>query len=198
MEHDGGMSHWRSGWKLWPDRPKGPVGSDYQQVDWIRPYRPGYLRVFASAVGLVVFFIPFLMSIIVFLASTGSLIARFLVSLSLALIATGFLILVGRLFAAGVYVNDFGLRVVTITSMRTWMWDQIADVSTAPGKAPCLGINVVPVRANVVYATTVELGPHPTPVTSVSLDFLGRAEAFDAAALAIERWWRDAGSVVSG
>ena len=103
----------------------------------------------------------------------------------------------GRLFAAGVYVNDFGLRVVTISSMRTWTWEQIADVSTAPGKAAFLGIKFVPVRANVVYATTVDLDRDPTPVTSVSLDFLGRTEAFDAAALAIERWWRDAGSVAS-
>ena len=188
------MSHWRNGWKLWSDGPKGPVGSDYRQVDWIRPYRPGYLRVLVSAVGLAIFFVPFLMSIIVFLASTGSVIPRLLVSLSLALVATGLLILVGRLFAAGVYVNDFGLRVVTISAMRTWTWEQIADVSTAPGKAPLFGIKVIPIRANVVYATTAELGPRPTPVTSVSLDFFGRPDSFDAAALAVERWWRDAGA----
>ena len=189
------MSHWRSGWRLWPDRPKGPVGSDYRQVEWIRPYRPGYLRVLASGVGLVVFFLPFLMSLVVFLASTGPILPRLFVSISLALVATGLLILVGRLFAAGVYVNDFGLRIVTISSMRTWKWEQIADVSTAPGKAAFLGVGLAHVRAQIVYATTADSGPRPTPVTSVNLDFLGRAEAFDAAALAIERWWRDAGTV---
>jgi len=188
------MSHWRSGWKLWSDSPKGPVGNDYRQIDWIRPYRPGYLRVFASAVGLVIFFVPFLMSIVVFLSSTGSVIPRLLVSVSLALVATGLLILVGRLLAAGIYVNDFGLRVVTISAMRTWTWEQVVDVSTAAGKAPLLGIKGISVRANVVYTTTVELGPRPTPVTTVSLDFLGRPDAFDAAALAVERWWRDAGA----
>ena len=188
------MSHWRSGWKLWPDRPRGPVGSDYRQVEWMRPYRPGYLRVLASGIGMVIFFLPFLSSLVVFLASTGPVIPRLLVSLSLALIATGCLILVGRLFAAGIYVTDFGVRIVTMTKMLSWQWDQVADVSTTSAKAPLLGVPLLPVTADAVFITTADAGPIRTPVTSKSLDFLGRTEAFDAAALAVERWWRDAGT----
>ena len=43
------MSHWFAGWKFWPDRAKGPVGEAYRQVTWIRPYRPGPLRVLRGA-----------------------------------------------------------------------------------------------------------------------------------------------------
>ncbi len=33
-----------SGWKFWPEKEPGPVDDAYVQVQWVRPYRPGPLR----------------------------------------------------------------------------------------------------------------------------------------------------------
>jgi len=188
------MSHWYSGWKIWPDSPQGPVDDDYHQIKWLRPYRPGFPRLFLTSVGLVVVLIPMFLSVVALLDTGTPVVQRLLVSGAFGLIAFGIGSLTGRLFAAGVYVNDAGIRLATIRKVQSIPWQGVADVSNSTGRTPLLGLPFARVAGELVVVTTPDSGPAPTPVTSTGLDFFGRSEAYDAAALAIERWWRDAGS----
>ncbi|MEO8329878.1 MAG: PH domain-containing protein [Candidatus Nanopelagicales bacterium] len=188
------MSHWFSGWRLQPDASPGPLDAAFSQRALIRPYRPGPLRHLASAVGVIVVLIPMYSAIIVLFNPENQLFIRLITALSLGLIACGLGTLVGRLFATGVYVNDSGLRVVTMRRMVSVPWSRVVDVSTTAARLPLLGFPAVRSVGNAVFVTTRDGGPIRTPVTSRSMDFLGRSEAFDAAALAVERWWRDAGA----
>jgi hypothetical protein len=190
---DDSVSHWFSGWKLIPDSPKGPVDGAYRQVKLMRPYRPGFPRILMSAMGVVVFLIPMYSAIIILLSPGTPLVPRLLFAGSLALIASGTAILVSRLFSAGVYVSDGGLRIVTIRRMLSIPWSDVADVSSATSRTEILSVPFAKTTGQLVVVTTRDGGPLRTPVTSTGLDFLGRAEAYDAAALALERWWRDAG-----
>ena len=187
------MSHWFSGWKLVPDNPKGPVGREYHQIRLLRPYRPGLPRIVLSILGVVVFLIPMYSSLIILLGSGTPLIPRLLIAGSFALIAFGIGILVSRFFTAGVYVNDNGIRIVMMRKMLSVPWGEVVDVSSAASRTEVLGIPFARTTGHVVVVTTRDGGPVRTPVISTGLDFLGRLEAYDAAALAVERWWRDAG-----
>lgn len=185
------MSHWFEGWRLRPRTPQGPVGSAYRQVRWIRPYRPGPWRIALFLLGGIVFFIPMFSSLMILLTAEAALLPRLLVAGSLGLVAFGTGVIVGRLFATGVYVNDFGVRILTTSGLVTLPWSEVADLSDATARAPVLGVPFLPSTGRAVILTTRDGGPMRTPVTSRGLDFLGRAEAYDAAALALERWWRD-------
>jgi hypothetical protein len=173
------MSHWFTGWKFWPDRPKGPVGDAYRQVTWIRPYRPGPLRVTLAVLGILVTTLP---AIIAFstLLSPGPFVPRLVYGGAFGLIATGLAIAVTRFFAVGVYVNDAGIRILTMRAVAVYPWRLVTDVSTA---------------SRGVVVTIRDAGPVATPVHRRSPDFLGRSEQFAMASLAIERWWRDAGAM---
>jgi hypothetical protein len=173
------MSHWFTGWKFWPDRAKGPVGDAYRQVAWIRPYRPGPLRVTIAVLGILVTTLP---AIIAFstLLSPGPFVPRLVYGAAFGLIATGAAIAVTRFFAVGVYVNDAGIRILTMRAVAVYPWRLVTDVSTA---------------SRGVVVTVRDGGPIATPVHRRSPDFLGRPEPFAMASLAIERWWRDAGAM---
>lgn len=187
------MSHWRSGWKFWPDPPKHPVGSAFRQTRWIRPYRPGFPRV-AAVVLLALFVSQVVVAGLLVLATPGApLLERTLVSASILLIATGLGIVVGRLFSSGVYVNDDGLRLVTPRRTLTAPWAEVVDVSDVSGRRGLLGLPQPRLPGRGVVVTVRDLGPVLTPLTSVGADFLGRPEGYDMAAAAVERWWRDAG-----
>lgn len=182
------MSHWFTGWKFWPDRPKGRVGSDYRQVTWIRPYRPGPLRVTIVIIGVFVTVVPAFLAFSTLL-SPGPVVGRLVFAASFGLIATGLAIGFSRFFAVGVYVNDAGVRILTMRAMAVHPWRHVADVSTTTMNAEPDG------KGDRVVITLRDGGPVATPVHRRSPDFLGRPEQFQMAALAVERWWRDAGQL---
>jgi hypothetical protein len=187
------VSYWRSGWKFWPDRPQGPVGDAYRQVSWIRPYRPGFPRV-AIVLGLALLLAYFAAGALLVLLAPGlPLLERAGVTLVVVPVVVGLSVLVGRLFASGIYVNDYGLRLVTVRRTLTTRWNEVVDVSDVRARAGILGWPVPRVPADSVVVTLRDLGPIQTPVSSVGADFVGRREAYDMAAGAVERWWRDAG-----
>jgi hypothetical protein len=184
------MSHWFTGWKFWPERPQGPVDAKYEQVTWIRPYRPGPIRTTLALLGVIVTAFPASLAFSILL-SPGPILGRLVYGLAFALFAIGLAVLVSRFFAVGVYVNDAGMRIARISSMRVYPWALVTDVSIAPhsGRGPTD-------RADLVVVTVRDIGPINTPVRRRSPDFLWRPESFDMASLAIERWWRDAGTIV--
>ncbi len=179
------MSHWYTGWKLWPDRPKGPVGDAYRQVTWIRPYRPGPLRVLVAIIGIFITTAPAFLSFSALL-SPGPVMARLVYGVAFGLIATGLAIAVTRFFAVGVYVNDAGVRILTMRAMAVYPWRLVTDVSTTSVADDPAG------AGKRVVITVRDEGPIATPVHRRSPDFVGRPEPFAMASLAIERWWRDA------
>lgn len=187
------MSHWFQGWKLQPNAPRGPVDDEYRQLRWLKPYRIGIARSVLSMFGVVVFMIPMYITIIVLLSPGTALVPRLVITGSFALITTGVGIVVARLFATGVYVNDLGIRVISTRGLTALPWSDVADISSADGRVRVLGLPLVHTQGHFVVVTTRDHGPVRTPVTSTGLDFFGRAEAYDAAALALERRWRDAG-----
>jgi hypothetical protein len=177
------MSHWYTGWKLWPERRKGPVDDAYRQVAWIRPYRPGPVRIAISLVGVLITTPPSLLAVSA-LFSAGPVLDRLIVATAFGLITAGLMIAVTRFFAVGVYVNDAGVRIMTLRTVAVFPWRLVTDVSTTGSPATGDGSRVI--------ITVRDVGPISTPVHRHSPDFLGRPESFAMASLAIERWWRDA------
>lgn len=188
------MGHWRSGWRFWPAPREHPVGAAYRQVRWVRPYRPGFPRVAAVAVLALVVSQLAVLAVLLLVTPGAPLAGRLLLG-GVALSATvGMGMLLGRTFASGIYVNDAGLRLVTVRRTLTADWAEVVDVSDVAGRQGLLGVPLVPVPGRAVVVTVRDLGPVRTPLTSVGPDFLGRAEAYAMAAGAVERWWRDAGN----
>ncbi len=185
------MSHWFEGWRPQPDRKKRPVDGAYRQVRWVRPYRPGPWRVLAFLVGCVAVMIPLLVGLLVLLASTSPLVPRLIIAGCFCMISFGFGTLTGRVLSSGVYVNDDGLRLFTMRNTVTVPWSEVADVSGSRSRVCILGVPFLRADGEAVVVTTRDRGPTRTQVTSKGLDFLGRAQSYDAAALALERWWRD-------
>lgn len=182
------MSHWYAGWKFWPDRPKGEVGEAYRQVNWIRPYRPGPLRVLLALFGVLITTGPAFLSFSILL-SPGPVVPRLIYGTAIGLLAAGLAIAITRFFAIGVYVNDAGVRILTMRAMAAYPWRLVTDVSTASRQSD------PDAEGDRVVITVRDVGPIATPVRRHSMDFLGRPEPFSMASLAIERWWRDAGAL---
>ncbi|MCZ3387004.1 MAG: hypothetical protein LH630_08580 [Actinomycetia bacterium] len=182
------MSHWYAGWKFWPERAKGPVGADFRQVTWIRPYRPGPLRVILALFGVLVTAGPAFLSFSILLGP-GPVVPRFVYASAFGLLAAGMAIGVARFFAVGVYVNDAGVRILTIRAMAVYPWRLVTDVSTSSRR------DDLDAEGDRVVITVRDIGPIATPVRRHGMDFVGRAEPFTMASLAVERWWRDAGAM---
>lgn len=168
------------GWKFWPDRPKGPLDEDYVQHRFIRPYRPGPLRWLLAAAGAAATSFAVLSALLLIYTSKG--IVDLLVS---GVVATVVLLAVGtltvRVALTGVWVNDAGLRAVRLLRTRSWPWSLVADVRLAEAGAT---------GRRTLLLVLVDGSDVTLPLVEHSLDFLGRAEAFDMATTAVERWWR--------
>jgi hypothetical protein len=174
------------GWKFWPDKTPGPVDEAYVQRRWIRPYRPGPVRVGASLVAAVATaFVTF--SGFIATLELPSRPERLVGGIVTLLVAGSLALLAGRLLSAGVWVNDFGVRILGIVKRRQFRWDQVADVRRVHGPTRILG---TPLRrdGDAVWLVLRDGSDLETSLTDVGPDFVGRAEAYDIAAGAVERW----------
>lgn len=184
MSHPGGVP----GWKLWPDPDKdpGPLDEAYRQTRWLRPYRPGPLRL---AVCLLVVVLLLFATMVSMLAAYGSrsVLELGLRALIAAVVYAGLVWTVFRAYMSGVWVKDDGVRVVRPLSTRMWAWRDIADVRSVPGSTRLLG-SPVRVGGHVVFLVLSDGSDVETPLTDRSGDFLGRPQAYDMAASAVEGW----------
>ncbi len=178
-----------SGWKFWPEREPGPVDDAFIQTKWVRPYRPGPLRLAAL---VILWALAAYACFAGYLAITAEpTLAGRLIGLALTLVIAGSLALFGaRVLSAGVWVNDFGVRTLGIGRSDTFDWDHVADVRRVRGEARVLGL---PWRSTgeTVWLVLKDGTDRETPLTNHSPDFLARGEAFDMAATAIERWFEE-------
>ncbi len=179
-----------SGWVWFPRREyHGPLDANYVQHKWLRLYHPGPVRVLVTGLCALATMLIAAISITLATQSRGLLAigAVGLVSLAMLWGAATFTI---RVLSGGVYVTDFGVRLLTLRSARVIPWVEIVDVRRVAESRRPLGL--LPKRAAqsvlMVTKTGDDLDSH---VNTVNADFLGRPEAYDIAALSLERWWRD-------
>jgi hypothetical protein len=169
-----------------PDRHR-PLDGDFVQERPVRLHRPGPWRT-ALVVALAILTTWSALAAAVAVAGARGLALKALVLL-VAMIPVGALVWVtSRVLAVGPYVNDRMLRQTRVLSLTEVDWSDVADVRRVRMPVPVLGLapRVDGERLVVVLRDGSELD---TTISTVSADFLGRAEAYDVAALGLERWW---------
>ncbi|MER5436510.1 hypothetical protein [Streptomyces sp. NPDC002588] len=149
---------------------------------WRRPYRPGPWRVATAALALLL--ASYVLFAAVVIALTGSM------SEAAVIFGVSLLVIVGalRLLRVGVWVSPRGLRQVRFLLTRTVPWNRVAAVRTVQQPVRWLGLP----RTVQGQALTVVRRDRPQEtmqlLTTHGADFLGRLEAFDRAADAVEAW----------
>jgi hypothetical protein len=180
------------GWLHRHPDPDRPLDAAYVQRQWSRLYRPGPWRTAGvAAVSLVACALAFVA--LVSMSAAVGLFTRLVVS-ALGIAVVGAVLWFGaRVLAAGVYVTDHAVRLTGLRRHRILPWSEVVDVRRVPARPRAFGIG--PRRDGTTVVMVDRAGDDvATPLTSVSADFLGRAEAFDMAALGLERWWHDSTS----
>ena len=133
----------------------------YRQVTWIRPYRPGPLRVAIALLGILVTTLPALIAFSTLL-SLGPV--RSPAGLQRCLRADRRRAgdPVTRFFAVGVYVNDAGVRIADdARTMAVYPWRLVTDVSP---RSPRSDGDQHDAGGDVVVITLRDIGPVATPV----------------------------------
>jgi len=147
-----------------------------QGTRWNRLYRPGPIRVLLMGVAaLATVTVTVAGSVVVF--SAHFLGERLVLATILTVAVVSALWYTGRVLSAGVWVSDWGLRITTVKSSRRVPW---SEVNVERRSAP----------TDAVWCTSTGSVPWRTPVHDRSLDFVGRAEAYDIAANALVDWWQ--------
>lgn len=178
------------GWLTRTPDPDRPLDARYVQERWARLYRPGPWRALGvGALALLLVLVTMAVTLAV-TSATGWALRVIVLVLGLALLAAAFSA-VARVLTTAVYVNDHGVQVAGVRRLTMLGWGDVVDVRRL--RAPARPLGLLPRReADVVVLVRRGGDDIVTPMTSVSSDFLGRPEAFDMAALALERWWHDA------
>jgi hypothetical protein len=151
------------------------------QDRWLRPYRPGPWRVGTAAIALVLASYLLFATLIMAAARNTSGAAVCLLAGVLVIAATL------RLLRVGVWVSGRGLRQTSFFSTVTVPWRRVGSVRTAQQPVKVLGLPRT-VQGQALIITRQGGEPLRVQLTDHNADFLGRVEAFDVAADAIEGW----------
>lgn len=175
-------------YRFWPERTPGPVDDAYVQTRWLRPYRPGIIRVATALLLLALLCLVVQVSLLTtFKAPDAATMAIRIVVTVVLLVGLG--IVFSRCYLSGVWVTDHKVRVLRPLSTRVWTWQEIADVRSVSGPTRVLG-SPVAVGGRCVVLVLADGSDVVTPVSDRSPDFLGRSEAYDMAAGAVEGWFQ--------
>ncbi len=174
-----------------PDRHR-PVDAAYVQTAYVRLHRPGPWR---TALFVVLAFTAAWGSLAVVLAVTvARTLPAKLVVLAVAALPLMFLFWISaRVLSVGVYANDRSLKQNFVRTAVECDWGDVADVRRVPDRVRLLGLGprADGERVFVILRDGDEIA---TSITTHSPDFLLRPEAFDQAALVVERWWQHRGA----
>ncbi|MFI0813982.1 hypothetical protein ACH4TX_28365 [Streptomyces sp. NPDC021098] len=143
-----------------------------------RPYRPGPWRVGGSAVLLLLASYLLFSALIIALAGSGSGAG---VCVGAAALVIGFAV---RLVGAGVRTSERELRRTGLFSSTTVAWQDVASIRNVQQPVRLLGLPHT-VQGQAVLVERASGGAPLTLFTSHDTDFLGRPEAFRAAADAL-------------
>src|SRR5438445_4517466 len=124
-------------YRFWPERPPGPVDEAYVQTRWVRPYRPGPLRVLSCLLLATALVYLTMVALLATLTSAGVL----ELAVRAVIAAAVFALLVAvfaRCFLAGVWVTEQGVRSLRPFSTRVWAWTEGADVRSVAGETRLL------------------------------------------------------------
>jgi hypothetical protein len=178
-----------SGWKFWPDKEPGPVDDAYVQAKWVRPYRPGPVRLIVTFLIATIAVFTGFAGMVAVLAEPVAW-ARVVDVLITVALAGSLAVLGSRTLSAGVWVNDWGVRILGLVHSEQLPWTAVTDVRRVDGPARLLGS---PLRrsGDTVWIVLADGSDRETPLSAVGPDFLARSEAYDMAAGAIERWFEE-------
>jgi hypothetical protein len=147
----------------------------------MRPYRPGPLRVGVAALALVLAAYLLVAAVLMVAARSTSGAMSCLVA---AVVVIGCTL---RLLRVGVWLSGKGLRQTTFLRTVTVRWQHVASVRTAQQPVKVLGLPRT-VQGQALVVTRRGGQPLRPLLTDHNADFLGRVEAFDIAADAVEGW----------
>jgi hypothetical protein len=171
---------------LWPaPDPNAPVDAAYRQVRGVRILPRGPVRIGALVLATALVVIALGSALMAAMTTAVGLVPL----LTAAIMATA-LVAVLRGWVVGTYVNDDGVTIETVLRRTTVSWKDVRAVTVRPAPCPVLGVpvRVTSQRAFVDCADGRTLATH---VYATSPDIWLRADAFDMAALRLERWAAD-------
>lgn len=173
---------------LWPKPdPNAPVDAAYRQVRPVRVTGRGPARLAVLALG----------SLAVTMAAASAVLGAVATGLNTvtlitaAVCATG-VALVMRGWIVGTYVTDADVRVDRVFTRTRLAWPEVSTVQRTEGRWPWLGL---PWRSQAQGVVLVDAAGHVhrTHVYSTSPDLWLRPEAYDMAALRLQRWSAESG-----
>ena len=173
-------------WFLWsrPD-PHARVDEAFRQVRALRVSPRGPIRLAVLVAGSAL--VTIVMGTAVMAAAASGLAWPTVVGGAVA--ATGLFLLL-RGWVVGTYVSDDALTIETMLRRRSLPWSGVSAMRVAEMACPFLGLPLG-VSARRVIVTDYSGFEHGTHVYSTSPDYWLRPEAFDMAALRLERWDQD-------
>ncbi|WP_405588667.1 hypothetical protein [Streptomyces sp. NBC_01190] len=148
---------------------------------WLRPYRPGPWRVVTAALAFLLASYLLIAALIMALAGEGAGAGGLLLVAVLLIVATL------RLLRVGVWLSGKGVRQVGYFTTVTVPWSRVASVRTAQQPVKVIGLPRT-VQGQALVVTRKGGQQLRALLTDHNADFLGRVEAFDIAADAIESW----------
>lgn len=151
------------------------------QDRWLRPYRPGPWRVATAALALML--ASYLLFAALLMAAAGGVQGAG-VCLGVAVFA---IVCTLRLLRVGVWLSGKGLRQVGYFHTVTVPWSKVTSVRTAQQPVRVLGLPLS-MQGQALVITRRDGEPLWPLLTDHNADFLGRVEAFDMAADAVEGW----------
>jgi hypothetical protein len=171
-----------------PERaPLAHVGVTYADAAFEDParrrrlYRPGPWSVGGAAVLLLLASYLLFSALIITLAGSGATAG---ICVAGAALVIAFAV---RMVGAGVRVSERELRRTGAFSSTTVAWQDVASIRTVQQPVRWLGLPRT-VQGQAVLAERTSGGEPLTLLTSHDTDFLGRPEAFGAAADALDGW----------
>ena len=181
-------SKWLRAFEREPD-PHRPLDGKYVQIKWVRLHRMGPLRA-AALVGLVMMTSWVALTSLIVATVPPTILGRVIGLVIACAIVFAFGWFVVRIALAGVYVNDRAVRVLSLRGNTIVEWDQVIDVRRVPGRQPVLGIRGLQRDGERVHVVLTDGEDMTTPLSTTSVDLIGRPETYDVAALALEDWWQ--------
>ncbi|WP_031521687.1 hypothetical protein [Streptomyces sp. NRRL F-5123] len=151
------------------------------QDRWMRPYGPGPWRVGTAALALMLA-AYLLFAALIMVAAQNTRGGALCLAVALLVIMAAL-----RMLRVGLWVSGRGLRQTSFFSTVTVPWRKIAAVRTAQQPVKVLGLPRT-VQGQALIITRKSGGSLRPQLTDHNADFLGRVEAFDVAADAIEGW----------